>query len=149
MTAGLLSAAAVPVLYAAAMVVDALAAVARGLAYDRYGPGVLVVLPVIAAVVPTLAFSGTVALAMVGTLAWGVALGVRRSGRAGASRNGVRRLRCGPRVAAAAGGALSGGLYEVSEPLLVLVTAVVQALALVVLAVTRRHAREMRRAAAR
>jgi hypothetical protein len=37
-TAGLLSAAAVPVLYAAAMVVDAVAAVATGLAYDRVGP---------------------------------------------------------------------------------------------------------------
>jgi hypothetical protein len=49
-------------------------------------------------------------------------------------------------VSAAAGGALSGGLYEVSVPLLVAVTALVQVLALVVLAVTLRRARELRHA---
>jgi len=90
-TAGLLSAAAVPVLYAAAMVVDALAAVASGLAYDRVGAGVLAVLPVVG-------------------------------------------------VAAAAGGALAGGLYDVSVPALVLCTGVLQLVALVVLVLTLRRA---------
>jgi MFS family permease len=49
-------------------------------------------------------------------------------------------------VSAAVGGALSGGLYEVSVPLLVAVTALVQVLALVVLAITLRRARALRRA---
>jgi MFS family permease len=149
-TAGLLSAAAVPVLYAAAMVVDALAAVATGLAYDRLGARVLVVLPFVAALVPMLAFSGTVAVAVAGALAWGVALGVQEStlratvadlvgpGRR-ATAYGIFGAVLG--VSAAAGGALAGGLYEVSVPLLVSVTAVLQLLALTVLVVTLRRAR--------
>jgi MFS family permease len=149
-TAGLLSAAAVPVLYAAAMVVDAVAAVATGLAYDRLGARVLVVLPFVAALVPMLAFSGTVAVAVVGALAWGVALGVQEStlratvadlvgpGRR-ATAYGIFGAVLG--VSAAAGGALAGGLHEVSVPLLVSVTAVLQLLALTVLVVTLRRAR--------
>jgi MFS family permease len=149
-TAGLLSAAAVPVLYAAAMVVDAVAAVATGLAYDRLGARVLVVLPFVAALVPMLAFSGAVAVAVVGALAWGVALGVQEStlratvadlvgpGRR-ATAYGIFGAVLG--VSAAAGGALAGGLYEVSVPLLVSVTAVLQLLALTVLVVTLRRAR--------
>ena len=149
-TAGLLSAAAVPVLYAAAMVVDAVAAVATGLAYDRLGARVLVVLPFVAALVPMLAFSGTVAVAVMGSLAWGVALGVQEStlratvadlvgpGRR-ATAYGIFGAVLG--VSAAAGGALAGGLYEVSVPLLVSVTAALQLLALTVLVVTLRRAR--------
>jgi MFS family permease len=149
-TAGLLSAAAVPVLYAAAMVVDAVAAVATGLAYDRLGARVLVVLPFVAALVPMLAFSGTVAVAVVGALAWGVALGVQEStlratvadlvgpGRR-ATAYGIFGAVLG--VSAAAGGALAGGLYEVSVPLLVSVTTALQLLALTVLVVTLRRAR--------
>ena len=149
-TAGLLSAAAVPVLYAAAMVVDAVAAVATGLAYDRLGARVLVVLPFVAALVPMLAFSGTVAVAVAGALAWGVALGVQEStlratvadlvgpGRR-ATAYGIFGAVLG--VSAAAGGALAGGLYEVSVPLLVSVTAALQLLALTVLVVTLRRAR--------
>ena len=149
-TAGLLSAAAVPVLYAAAMVVDAVAAVATGLAYDRLGARVLVVLPFVAALVPMLAFSGTVAVAVAGALAWGGALGVQEStlratvadlvgpGRR-ATAYGIFGAVLG--VSAAAGGALAGGLYEVSVPLLVSVTAALQLLALTVLVVTLRRAR--------
>ncbi len=152
-TAGVLSAAAVPVLYAAAMVVDAVAAVVTGLAYDRYGAGVLVVLPFVAGVVPVLAFSATAAVAVVGALAWGTALGVQEStlratvadlvapGRR-ATAYGVFGAVVG--VAAAAGGALAGGLYEVSVPLLVTITAALQVLALVVLLVTLRGARVAR-----
>jgi MFS family permease len=156
-TAGLLSAAAVPVLYAAAMVVDAVAAVATGLAYDRYGAVVLVVLPFVAAGVPALAFSGTAAVAVLGALAWGMALGVQEStlratvadivapGRR-ATAYGVFGAVLG--VSAAAGGTLAGGLYEVSVPLLVAVTAATQVLALVVLLATLRRGRRLRGSAA-
>jgi MFS family permease len=152
-TAGVLSAAAVPVLYAAAMVVDAVAAVVTGLSYDRYGAAVLVVLPFVAGLVPVLAFSGTAVVAVVGALAWGIALGVQEStlratvadlvapGRR-ATAYGIFGAVVG--VAAAAGGALAGALYEVSVPLLVTITAALQALALVVLVVTLRRARAVR-----
>ena len=152
-TAGLMSAAAVPVLYAAVMVIDAVAAVATGWAYDRYGAGVLVVLPVVAAVVPALAFSGTVSVAVAGALAWGTALGVQEStlratvadlvgsGRR-ATAYGVLGAIIG--VGAAAGGALAGGLYDVSVPLLVLVTVGLQGVALVVLVASLRSRRSTR-----
>ena len=137
-------------LYAAAMVVDAAGRPATGFAYDRFGPMVLVALPVIAAAVPALAFSGTVSVAVVGALAWGVALGVQESTLRAtvadlvgperrATAYGVFGAVIG--VAAAAGGALAGGLYEVSVPLLVAVTAVLQVVALTVLLVTIRRVR--------
>ncbi|MFI5489869.1 MFS transporter [Micromonospora echinaurantiaca] len=141
-SAGLLPASAVPVLYAAAMVVDALAAVATGWAYDRYGAVVLVVLPVVAALVPALAFSATVGMAVAGVVLWGALLGVQEStlkatvadlvgpGRR-ATAYGVFGAVVG--VAAAAGGALAGGLYETSVPLLVAVTGALQLVALGVL----------------
>jgi predicted MFS family arabinose efflux permease len=144
-TAGLLTAATVPVLYAGAMVVDAVAAVGTGWGYDRYGPAVLVALPVVAALVPALAFSTTVGLAVVGVLAWGAALGVQEStlratvadlvppGRR-ATAYGVLGAVVG--VGAAVGGALAGGLYDVSVALLVAVTVVLQGGALAVLVVT-------------
>jgi MFS family permease len=152
-TAGLMSAAAVPVLYAGVMLIDAVAAVATGWAYDRYGAGVLVVLPAVAAVVPALAFSGTVAVAVAGALAWGTALGIQEStlratvadlvgsGRR-ATAYGVLGAVVG--VGAAAGGALAGGLYDVSVPLLVAVTVALQATALVVLVATLRSRRSAR-----
>jgi MFS family permease len=154
-TAGLLTASMVPVLYAVAMVVDAVAAVVTGLAYDRYGAAVLLVLPVVAGLIPALAFSATVAVAVVGVLAWGAALGVQEStlratvadlvgpGRR-ATAYGVFGAVVG--AAAAAGGALAGGLYETSVPLLVAVTAVLQLAALGVLVAAFRRTRTSRSA---
>jgi MFS family permease len=142
----LLSPAAVPVVYAGAMGVDALAALATGWAYDRHGPRVLTVLPVLAAAVPALAFTDTLSLAVVGTLLWGAATGVQEStlratvadlvppGRR-ATAYGVFAAVMG--AAAAAGGSLAGALYDVSVPVLVTTTVAVQAAALVLLAVNR------------
>lgn len=150
---GLMRAAWVPVLYAAAMGVDAVAAVATGWLYDRWGGRVLVLLPLLAAVVPALAFTGAVALAVTGSLLWGAALGVQES----TLRAAVADLVPGERRATAygmfagvvgaaslAGGALTGGLYDVSIPLLAAVVAAIQALALVLLAATRSGARRRR-----
>jgi predicted MFS family arabinose efflux permease len=149
-TARLLSVSAVPVLYAAAMVVDAVAAVVTGYAYDRFGAGVLVALPVVAATVPALAFSGTVVVAIAGSLAWGTALGVQESTLRATVADLVAPARRATAygifgavlgVAAAAGGVVAGGLYEVSVPLLVTVTAAVQVVALAVLVTTIRQVR--------
>jgi predicted MFS family arabinose efflux permease len=135
----------VPVLYAAAMAVDAVAALATGWAYDRYGPRVLAVLPLLSAAVPALAFTDTVTLAVAGSLLWGAAMGVQestlRATVADLVPSGRRATAYGifagvVGAASLAGGALTGGLYGYSIPALITVVCVVQALALVLLAVT-------------
>jgi MFS family permease len=141
-TRNLLTPAAVPVLYAGVMVVDALAALVTGWGYDRFGTHVLVALPVVAALVPVLAFTDAVGVAVAGALAWGVVLGIQESTLRAtvadligphrrATAYGVFGAVVG--TAAAAGGILAGALYDVSIPALVIVTAAVQAVALVVL----------------
>lgn len=146
---GLVPVAAVPVIYAAAMVADALAALATGWIYDRRGAVVLAALPVLAATVPLFAFSSHLAPVIVGALVWGAAVGVQEStlravvadlvepGRR-ATAYGVYAAVLG--VAAAGGGALTGYLYERSVPLLIGVVIGVQALALAALPLVRRQA---------
>jgi MFS family permease len=135
----------VPVLYAAAMAVDAVAALATGWAYDRYGPRVLAVLPLLSAAVPALGFTDTVTLAVAGSLLWGAAMGVQestlRATVADLVPSGRRATAYGifagvVGAASLAGGALTGGLYGYSIPALITVVCAVQALALVLLAVT-------------
>ncbi|RVU22235.1 MFS transporter [Streptomyces antnestii] len=142
---GLLPTAAVPLLYAAAMAVDALAALATGWAYDRVGPRVLIVLPLLSAAVPALAFTDSLAPVVLGSLLWGAATGVQEStlratvadlvapGRR-ATAYGVFAAFVG--AAAFAGGALTGVLYDVSIPVLIAVVAAIQAAAVVLLAVS-------------
>ncbi|MEW5811751.1 MAG: MFS transporter [Actinomycetota bacterium] len=146
---GLVPVAWVPVIYAAAMVADALAALATGWIYDRRGAVVLAALPVLAAVVPVFAFSAHLWSVVVGALVWGAAVGVQEStlravvadlvgpGRR-ATAYGVYAAVLG--VAAAAGGALTGFLYGRSVPLLVGVVIAIQALALAALPLVRRQA---------
>ncbi|MGW1893258.1 MFS transporter [Streptomyces sp. NPDC002004] len=141
----LLPTAAVPLVYAGAMFVDALAALATGWMYDRVGARVLVVLPLLAAAVPAPAFADTVGAAVAGSLVWGAALGVQEStlravvadlvpmGRR-ATAYGVFAGVVG--AASLVGGALTGALYGYSIPLLIAVVVVIQVLALVLLAVT-------------
>lgn len=147
---GLVPTAAVPLLYAAAMAVDALAALATGWVYDRVGPRVLIVLPVLSAAVPALAFTDSLAPVVLGALVWGAATGVQEStlravvadlvapGRR-ATAYGVFAAVVG--VAAFAGGALTGVLYDTSIPLLIVVVAAIQAAAVLLLAVTGLRAR--------
>lgn len=139
--------AAVPVVYAGAMVADALAALATGWLYDRYGARVLVVLPLLAALTPVLAFGPSAAVAVVGALVWGCAVGIQES----TLRATVADLVPPPRRATAygvyagviggaalLGGALLGALYDVSIGSLVAVVVVIQVLAVALLIVTRR-----------
>ncbi|MET7479739.1 MFS transporter [Streptomyces sp. NPDC005648] len=142
----LMTAAWVPVLYAAAMAVDALAALATGWLYDRAGARVLAALPVLTAAVPMLAFTDTVAPAVLGSLVWGAAMGIQEStlratvadlvppGRR-ATAYGVFAGVVG--AASLVGGALTGALYGVSIPALITVVVAAQLLALVLLAVQR------------
>jgi MFS family permease len=142
----LMTAAWVPVLYAAAMAVDALAALATGWLYDRYGARVLMALPVLTAAVAVLAFTDTVAIAVAGSLVWGAAMGIQestlRATVADLVPSGRRATAYGlfagvVGAASLAGGALTGGLYGYSIPLLITVVVAIQILAVVLLAATR------------
>jgi len=146
----LLTAAWVPVLYAAAMAVDALAALATGWLYDRHGPRVLIALPVLTAGVAVLAFTNTVAIAAAGSLVWGAAMGIQestlRATVADLVPSGRRATAYGlfagvVGAASLAGGALTGGLYGYSIPVLITVVVAIQVLAVVLLAVTRTNRR--------
>ena len=146
---GLVPVAAVPVIYAAAMVADALAALVTGWWYDRQGAVALAALPVLAAVVPVLAFRDSLAPVLIGAVVWGAAVGVQESTlravvadlvgpRRRATAYGVYAAVLG--VAAAGGGALTGYLYERAVPLLIGVVVGVQVIALAALPLVRREA---------
>jgi MFS family permease len=142
----LLAADLVPIVYAGAMAADAVSALVNGWLYDRIGPRALIMLPVLSAAVPALAFTGSLALAVLGALLWGAAVGIQEStlravvadlvpSRRRATAYGIFAGVLG--VAALAGGALTGALYDRSVTLLVAVVAAVQAAALALLAVLR------------
>jgi MFS family permease len=132
----------VPVVYAAAMGVEALAALATGFAYDRWHAGVLLVLPFLVAVVPAMALGDRLGVALTGVMVWGAAVGIQDStvkalvadlvpsGRL-ATAYGVFAAFQG--VAALAGGGVAGALYTDHLRALVVAIAVVQALSLVLL----------------
>lgn len=140
----------IPVLYAVAMAVAAVAALASGWVYDRLGGKVLFALPLLVALVPPLALSSNLTLVMFGVCAWGAAIGVQDS----TVKALVADLVPAPRRATAygvfaaiqggaaiAGGLLAGYLYSRSIITLTIIVAVVQAAALVLLVVNTRGVR--------
>jgi MFS family permease len=145
---GLLPPALVPVLYAVAMAVDAVAALASGWLYDRIGLKVLLALPALAAAVPWLGFSNSTTLAVTGVLLWGAAMGVQEStmraavaelapaGRRG-SAYGIFTACYG--MAWLAGSVLIGVLYEQSILALAVTLTGIQAAALAIFITVRPH----------
>ena len=145
---GLLPPAVVPVLYAVAMAVDAVAALASGWLYDKIGLKVLIALPLLAAAIPWFGFSNHTALAVAGVLMWGAAMGVQEStmraavselaptGRRG-SAYGIFTACYG--IAWLAGSVLIGLLYERSIFALAVTLTVIQAAALAVFVIVRPH----------
>ena len=69
----------VPVLYAGGMLAEAVGALVVGWLYDRVGPRVLYAVPVLVAVVPGLAMSTRLGLALGGIVVWGLAFGLQDS----------------------------------------------------------------------
>lgn len=69
----------IPIMYALAMGLAALGALASGWAYDRVGLRGLAVVPVLTAGVPLLSFSVDPAIAWIGAAVWGIGLGVHES----------------------------------------------------------------------
>lgn len=152
---GLLPVAAVPVLYAVAMAVEAVAALGVGSVYDRTGARVLLVVPVLVAVVPALALGSALVAVVAGVVAWGFAQGVQDS----TIKAVVADLVAAPRRATAygvfagiqgllaiIGGVGAGWLYERSLVALVVVVALTQVVALALLADTFRRSARLRRA---
>ena len=144
---GLVPVAAVPLVYAGAMVVEAVAALVVGSLYDRTGAKVLFVVPVLVAVVPAMALGGSLGLVLVGVAVWGFAHGVQDSTIKAAVADLVPAHRrataygvfAGIQGALAiAGGAGAGWLYDRSLPALVVAVVVSQLVALALLASTLR-----------
>ena len=140
---GLVPAWAVPLAYAGAMLVDAGSALAVGALFDRVGRRVLLVVPLLAAAIPPLAFASRPALVFVGVGLWGAVTGIQESVLRAAVADLVPAARRGTAygifaavlgAAALAGGVLTGALYERSLPALVIVVAGLQAAALILYA---------------
>lgn len=140
--AGLVPVATVPIIYAGAMLAEALAAGVVGWLYDRVSMKVLYAVPLLVAIVPGLALSGSLGLVLGGVAVWGLAFGLQDStikafvadvvdaGRR-ATAYGVFAAIQG--VAAIIGGVVAGWLYETSLTALVVVVAGTQLIALVLL----------------
>lgn len=133
------SAAQIPLMYAAAMGLAAVGALASGQVYDRFGLRGLVVLPVLGAVIPFLSFSTSAALVWVGAALWGLAMGVHESTMRAAVADLVPRERRGVGygtftavygLAWLAGAAVIGVLYDVSIDSAIAFVVAVQAVAL-------------------
>ncbi len=146
--------AAVPLIYAAAMAAAALAALGSGWLFDRTGGRVLLGLPLLVAAVPALAFAGSPLIAITGVLLWGAAGGVLDSSIKAlvADLVQVSRLATAYGVfaavqgaAAIGGGVMAGALYERSLPLLIAAVAATQVVAFVLLIATlHRHQSSVR-----
>jgi MFS family permease len=74
-----ISAGLIPIVYAVAMGVDALTALASGWSYDRHGLRGLIIVPALAAAIPWLSFSSSAGLIWVGAILWGAAMGIQES----------------------------------------------------------------------
>jgi MFS family permease len=69
----------IPLLYAVAMGVDAIVALAIGKTYDRVGLVSLIALPLLTIPIPFLGFSGSYALALGGVCLWGAVMGIQET----------------------------------------------------------------------
>ncbi len=152
----LVSLAVVPLVLALGMAVAAVAAIATGRLYDRVGPAVLLVVPVLAAGVPFLTLASALPATLVGVALWGAATGIQDSTvkalvadlvqlRRRGSAYGVFAVFQG--VGTFAGAAIAGALYP-DAALLGVVVAPAQVAAFVLLVVViRRHRRSAARPA--
>ena len=132
----------VPVVYAAAMGVDALMAVATGWLYDRIGRRSLLVVPFVSAAIPMFAFTTTPWLVVTGILLWGAVMGIQESTMRAAVADLVPARRRGTAYGVFAagfgtatfiGGALMGILYGISIPAIIMAVVCIEICALIVL----------------
>jgi len=138
--AAIVSPAMVPILYAAAMGASGAGSLIFGRWFDRRGLIVIVPGIVLAAIAPPLMFLGGFVLAVIGTILWGVALGVQDAiMSAGIARLVSEEMRARAYgifpaiygVAWFAGSALLGALYDISLALLAATAVLAQILAVI------------------
>ncbi len=134
----------IPLLYAAAMGVDALTALGFGRLYDRVGLRGLAVVPLLTAAVPFLSFSSHPLLVWAGTAIWGAAMGIHESTMRAAVADLVPGTRRGSGygtfgaiygLAWLTGSTVIGALYSVALGAVDVLVVVLQLAALVVLGV--------------
>lgn len=118
----------IPLLYAVAMGVDALAALLFGRWFDRVGIRILMAVALISAFFAPLVFLGGFTLALIGMALWGIGMGAQESilraavaGMVGRDRRGSAYgiFNTGYGVFWFLGSALMGMLYDVSLPALI------------------------------
>jgi MFS family permease len=132
---GIVPDAQIPIIYAIAMGVDALAALLVGKTYDRIGLISLLAVPLLTVPIPFLAFSHSYSLVLIGMALWGVVMGIQETimRAAIADLTPVERRGFAYGVFNTAlgagwflGGALMGLLYEISINYLILFAVVME-----------------------
>lgn len=150
--AGLVPLPLIPVVFAGAMGVGAIAALVSGTFYDKVGERVLLVVPLLTALVPTLSLGNSLALALLGLACWGMATGIQDSTIKAVVAKLVPQERLAGAygvfaaiqgAAALIGGLTIGVLYDNSRPWLIGIVIVGQALALALLVATEINKRKL------
>jgi MFS family permease len=139
----------IPILYAVAMGVDALAALVAGWLFDRFGCAVLSGVALVSALFAPLVFLGNFGVAMLGMGLWGVGMGAQESIMRAAVAEMVPAARRGTAYGVFntgygllwfAGSALMGVLYDIALPALIAFSMVAQLVAVLLLyLVSRKH----------
>ena len=146
--AGLVTTAVVPLIYAAAMGTEAVAALMTGFAYDRWGAAVLYTLPLTIVAIPALTLANTITVVLAGVLLWGAVTGIQDSTVKALVADLVPQARLATAygvfaafqgVAALVGGVLAGGLYIEHRTLLITIVAALQVISALLLVVTLRR----------
>ncbi|MBI4338914.1 MAG: MFS transporter [Chloroflexi bacterium] len=150
-TAAVASDAAIPLFYALAMGVDAVAALVFGRLFDRGGIPVLAIAVLLSAAFAPLVFLGGFGLALAGVALWGVGMGAQESIVRAAIADMVPAERRGAAygtfnsafgIAWFLGSATMGILYDLSVPLLVAFSVALQGSAVAGFLLLRRAARQ-------
>lgn len=132
----------IPIFYAIAMGIDALAALVFGRLFDRSGLSVLLFVALISAFFAPLVFATGFYVALAGMVLWGVSMGAQESimraavgGMVSPDRRGVAYgiFNTGFGLAWFAGSALMGILYDLSLPVLIAFSVIIQLAAVPVL----------------
>ena len=139
-TSSIINSGTIPLLYAGAMPVDAIAALIFGYMYDKKGVKVLVLSTIISAPFSAFVFMGkSVPMVLVGVVLWGIGMGAQESILKAAVTTMVPKssratgygiFECSFGIFWFLGSRLLGVLYDVSVPVMVVVSVAAQLLAI-------------------
>lgn len=139
-TSSIINSGTIPLLYAGAMLVDAIAALIFGYMYDKNGVKVLVLSTIISAPFSAFVFMGkSVPMVLVGVVLWGIGMGAQESILKAAVTTMVPKssratgygiFECSFGIFWFLGSWLLGVLYDVSVPVMVVVSVAAQLLAI-------------------